>query len=308
MVASGSKPHVALSNISRDFLASGSLVNVTAGKQISLTYGALRGLSRINARVESEPGLNIEIRLAGSSRSNESFAPQRAFQLESNQILVVGSARSNTWVVDLPEQANFDTVSFVFHRGAVETLAGIDPNLASYLLACIETPHFSVKSLTPFQEQLAVRVLSVKPARSGSSAFVYSLALQVLLSIYWAEAPISSQLIDGTVDDHDLVELASSYIELHPSCTVTSTQVAAYCLVSVSRLNLAFRRASRFTVSALIRQKVMTQAKSFLAQGLRVNEVANLMGYSTPEAFSKTFTAHFGLSPRQFKSNSLNRN
>lgn len=65
-------------------------------------------------------------------------------------------------------------------------------------------------------------------------------------------------------------------------------------------LTRVFKEAYHTTPQAYCRARRMEQGLEQLLRGEQVCRVAELLGFSTPYAFSKAFKKHFGLSPRQY--------
>jgi len=71
--------------------------------------------------------------------------------------------------------------------------------------------------------------------------------------------------------------------------------------MSVKRLNEVVQETATFTVSELIHQRVLLQAKRELSLGTKtVYEIADALGYRDPSYFSKFFKKHTNLSPSAF--------
>ncbi len=87
--------------------------------------------------------------------------------------------------------------------------------------------------------------------------------------------------------------------------TLSITQIAESAGLSASRLSVLFKGETNQTINNYITFIRIEKAKTLLMQGeLRINQVAEEIGYGSSQYFSQVFYEITGLSPREFRRNS----
>jgi|GEM_PF-3493439 len=80
------------------------------------------------------------------------------------------------------------------------------------------------------------------------------------------------------------------------------SDIAEHVGLSVSQLVRDFRRFTGTSPMRFLQQQRMVRARQLLQHpDFRINEIAKLCGFKTPQLFSSTFKAHHGLTPREFR-------
>jgi AraC-like DNA-binding protein len=70
---------------------------------------------------------------------------------------------------------------------------------------------------------------------------------------------------------------------------------------SYSYLTTVFKKTMGITLSEYHRSKKLDMAKSLIVEKEHsLSEIAELLGYSSMSSFSKSFSANFGMSPREY--------
>ena len=78
--------------------------------------------------------------------------------------------------------------------------------------------------------------------------------------------------------------------------------VAGYCYLSVKQLNRIFLKYERITLLTYIHREKLRAAETMLKEGERsVQEISEILGFSSVYYFSAFFTKHIGLTPRQYR-------
>lgn len=98
-----------------------------------------------------------------------------------------------------------------------------------------------------------------------------------------------------------ILELMMTYIRHHIAEPLTVARVAAGAACSEATAQRHFARHTGQSMQSWIRHFRMREAARLLrTTGLRVNEVAGLVGYRDPLYFSRAFRREFGIAPSQF--------
>ncbi|MEM7572667.1 MAG: helix-turn-helix transcriptional regulator [Bacteroidota bacterium] len=98
--------------------------------------------------------------------------------------------------------------------------------------------------------------------------------------------------------DHYFSELAAEKIDELPSVR----SLAKALNLHPSYLNSLIKQATGRTASAIIHEKLMLEAKSYLLQtDLQVSEIGFKLGFSSASYFNRTFKKHSGQTPLKFR-------
>ena len=108
-------------------------------------------------------------------------------------------------------------------------------------------------------------------------------------------------LFDLARHDGHYARVARILTKLHQSYAdnITVESLADEAHMSVSAFHRAFRQVTLETPLQYLKKVRLGKAKDMiLFEGKRVNEVANLVGYSSPSQFSREFKRHFNATPK----------
>lgn len=95
---------------------------------------------------------------------------------------------------------------------------------------------------------------------------------------------------------------AIDYIHLHLHSPFTLQELAQVCGVNSAYLNRVFQRTMGITLMRYATQSRINAAKLMLVEGdERINDIAHLLGFSSPNSFSLVFLRQVGLSPREYR-------
>ena len=99
------------------------------------------------------------------------------------------------------------------------------------------------------------------------------------------------------------VKGAIRYINHHyRTKTLSVTEVSRSIGLSASRLSVLFKEETRETINRYITYTRIEQAKRLLAEGeLRINEIAEEVGYGSSQYFSHVFQGLLGVTPRAYR-------
>jgi len=90
-----------------------------------------------------------------------------------------------------------------------------------------------------------------------------------------------------------------SYLHKEYAENITVEALAEQANMSVSGFHRAFREVTTESPLQYLKKVRLTKAKDLIvADGKRVNDAANLVGYSSPSQFSREFKRHFNATPK----------
>ena len=111
----------------------------------------------------------------------------------------------------------------------------------------------------------------------------------------WADGHAQQSTLPGTL------EMMMTFIRHHIAEQLTVARVAESARCSETTAQRLFTRHVGESMQSWIRQVRLKEAASLLTtSGLRVSEVAQLVGYADPLYFSRAFRAAYGVAPSQF--------
>ncbi len=98
-----------------------------------------------------------------------------------------------------------------------------------------------------------------------------------------------------------LIDNVYAYIRDHLAETLSLGQIARYFHYSKSRLSALFKGCAGISLSQAISAERLKQAQKLLAESdATVAEIAERVGFSSPQYFSRRFHQHLGIPPVQY--------
>lgn len=97
-----------------------------------------------------------------------------------------------------------------------------------------------------------------------------------------------------------LVPSIMEYIQTHSGDALSLNEVADIFEMSPGYLSSVFKKYGDISFSEYVRKAKISRAKEMLAEGMKIHEVSDALGYSDPYYFSKLFKKAEGISPREF--------
>jgi AraC-like DNA-binding protein len=276
-------------------MARGWIDPVLATPHLAVLRGDLSGLRPFAAEVDGHPGLTLEMRLAGASRSSEA-ATGRGFSLQAGDWLVVGIPAPSTWLVNAPAQPGFRTVSVHVLPEGLSRLAATDRAAATTLRDAIAGRTLRTGRMSAALLHLALTLFHLDakaPAGLLRAEGLVLAALADVLSLLGSAGPAGTTRRAPPA----LAELALRRVAERPSLDLTAAALADACAVSLSTLNRALRAEGGTSAFAVIRRAALGAALRMLRDGVPVAEAALAVGYASPEALAKACRQEYGLPP-----------
>lgn len=105
--------------------------------------------------------------------------------------------------------------------------------------------------------------------------------------------------------DVDAITMARRIMDANPCDRISLDQLAARVGVNRTKLAIGFKQVFGETVQGYWRDRRLAIARELLrSEGLTVTEAATRVGYSEIASFTRAFTSHFGVSPKQARAGS----
>ena len=118
------------------------------------------------------------------------------------------------------------------------------------------------------------------------------------------EAPrdsVSSERLEEVLDMRIMTEL-KNYVKAHLSESITIEDLARHVHYSRTYITVQFKAATGMSIMDYVEQQRMDRARDLLIQGNRtVTQIADDLGYSSLQYFSRRFKKVFGCAPSQFQ-------
>lgn len=156
-----------------------------------------------------------------------------------------------------------------------------------------QTKHFFLQTI-PCDDRLKEEITAI-PIRSHTDSFVIGAFYSVL-----SKVTVLLQY-DRKSSKKGIAEIASWYIYEHINCNVSD--LANYCLMSKSALYLTFQKEVKLTPNELIQKIKCKKAESLLVTTDKsVQEISDLLNFSSTSYFRKILKLHTGKNPREIRS------
>lgn len=98
------------------------------------------------------------------------------------------------------------------------------------------------------------------------------------------------------------VEYAIAYIEQNYGKNIKIKDIASYIGIDRTYLSKHFKKNTGMSPQQFLLDLRMKKAASLLKNStLQINEISELVGYTNPLTFSKSFKTHFGKSPKSYR-------
>ncbi|WP_242258809.1 helix-turn-helix domain-containing protein [Streptococcus thoraltensis] len=91
------------------------------------------------------------------------------------------------------------------------------------------------------------------------------------------------------------------YLENNLDKNIETSKVAAVFHMSESKIRKLFKTATNSTIQQYVLGLKIKRAKVFLKEGERISDIADVLGFSSPSNFSRSFKKLVGESPIKYK-------
>ncbi|MBQ8880073.1 MAG: helix-turn-helix transcriptional regulator [Clostridia bacterium] len=147
---------------------------------------------------------------------------------------------------------------------------------------------------------IALAISEVSLTDAHSSDMMCSILKQVI--IYVIRNLTGAYRLTANVNNAEILcQNVMSYIDSHIYSVSSLKEVSDRFGYNYSYLSDLFSKTTGNTVSEYYRSRRLDAARALLDEGKKpISEISELLGYSTPFAFSAAFKKHFGLSPKEF--------
>ena len=154
-------------------------------------------------------------------------------------------------------------------------------------------------------QQTLDEILALRNRDQVSQEFFAPILLESLLSrLYLGSSSNEHFLPSGIVQDPPELAPVLDYIRRHLSERITLDSLAEKFYLSRSQLNHLFRKYFNTSVMNYVSVQRLSYAQKLLTSGMSASEVASTVGCSDYSTFYRSYTKHFGHSPKDDLGNS----
>ena len=130
--------------------------------------------------------------------------------------------------------------------------------------------------------------------------------VQLLVHISRAVSAISSQTVQqGSQEKQDLLNRLLIYVEANLSEKITLEETAEHFWISTTTLSSLFSKRMGISFYQYVLRRRLREARDQIAQGAPIETAATKVGFSDYSAFYRAFRREYGMSPRQYRRNSV---
>ena len=144
-----------------------------------------------------------------------------------------------------------------------------------------------------------IEVVDGSPLADGVALwrkYIHSGNRELLMNII--QFVLSCIATEGNVSQ--LARQTKDYIDSFESTSLNMTELSNKLGYSREYITRTFTEAYKITPKHYLTIQVMNIALERLLSGANINEVADMLNYSSPYAFSKAFKKYFGISPKNY--------
>lgn len=130
--------------------------------------------------------------------------------------------------------------------------------------------------------------------------------VQLLVHISRAVSAISAQTVQqGSQEKQDLLNRLLIYVEANLSEKITLEETAEHFWISTTTLSSLFSKRMGISFYQYVLRRRLREARDQIAQGIPIETAAAKVGFSDYSAFYRAFRREYGMSPRQYRRNSV---
>lgn len=295
----GTKSMILIANA---VLATGNIRGHYLSRGMIVFSARIRGVRPTKAKMSAMPGLQIEGRIAGQSKSREIDPPHRSGEVSDGMVWTSGFPTGTKWSIDMPAQPLFEAISVVYPKEFLENLKRTDPHLAQRARRLLNEQASDLRTANVRQRSIFLRMSQIDPDKPGGMVLLEACALELLAETLFGSEAEPDALGTGNAQ---LMKHVAELVDARLSNPPTIREIADTLRISESRLKREFSEAMGAPIGTFVTERRMNFARSLISSGVPIARVAAEVGYATPEAFSKAFRRQYGRSPREFKSNPL---
>lgn len=227
--------------------------------------------------------------------NGESFNPYQ--NLSPNSLYIVDGENCKNYRFILHPNSHYLGVGISFRRSMIEEyLRALQQKDVTYQ-ELFFNPNAMVNK--PF-ERIARDILNCTMTSPAAELFFESKAKE-WLSIT-IDAFLNKDHVRISVDDHRALEDVANYLDDHYAASVSQETLTKIATMSGTKLKKLFKQKYRITITEYLQRKRMNMAEILLLNSsLKIQDIAEAVGYTSHSKFSACFKRYKGVYPKDIK-------
>lgn len=227
--------------------------------------------------------------------NGESFNPYQ--NLSSNSLYFINTKNCKNYRFILHQNSPYLGVGINFNESMLEEyLPTFKKENISYENLFFENSTIINKSL----EEIAKAILNCKMTSPAAEIFFESKAKE------WLSITIDSFLskdnIQISIDDNCALENVANYLDDHYAISISQETLEKIAMMSGTKLKKLFKQKYQFTITEYTQRRRMNIAEMLLLNStLKIQDIAEAVGYSSHSKFSACFKKYKGIYPKDIK-------
>ncbi len=191
------------------------------------------------------------------------------------------------------------------YRQWLDELYKVEPNARviaehpSYVL------RFEGNILTQIRQNIDMILQEKKQNLPGNELFCKGALYQLLCLLYRGRVYTSASLVES--EHNELLNDILNYIDEHLSEKLSLKSIAGKFLISQSSVSQLFKKHLGISFYSFIIEKRLNEAKILITRAVPLKEIPELCGFSDYSSFYKAFMKKYGISPKVYRQNLLER-
>lgn len=221
-------------------------------------------------------------------------------KLERGDLIVIPSFAFHG--ITLTDVAHYERIVLNIRPQLLKEISDAETNFLSILDISSTTlcfTHLSEEQLTFFVDLLDKLENAQKSSEYGHLLLAKSYLIQFLLLAFGSIENSRANNFDNIMSP--IVKKVFEIIEENATRNITVTSLAKECNINCDYLGKLFKTATGGSLKHYINAKKISLAQQYINQGYSPYDVCFMVGYNNYSSFSRRFSSHVGLSPKQYQ-------
>ena len=142
-------------------------------------------------------------------------------------------------------------------------------------------------------------IMEAEQKRPGWQAALYGNTLELVTMLY--RAVQDTEAVHLSSEMPELLDKILTYVEKHLAENITLEDTGKRFFISRSTINNIFRKEIGISFYKYVTQRRLVAAKNYILEGISMETISEMVGFSDYSSFYRAFKGEYGISPRQFK-------